>query len=1436
MSIIGDTGFANDTVTVSVEIENTDEFVGFQFDLLLPDQARYVDGSAELSSRASDHQLVDNLYGTDSLTVFSYSLSNTKFTGSSGAVVSFKAVLGTVPGTYALTLLNTALSDSNSTNILDGTISGSFTIQAPDIDLSPISIDYGRVPLLETADRSFTIQNTGNTDLSVSSITSDLADLEVLGSTNFTLSAGQSQSVTVRFHSNTKGSYEQYVTVASDDPDEPSVSVELSVIAYAVNELDINNVFGRSGHVSTLSIDISNMEDFVAFSFDLDIPESMTLVEGSAELTDRKTDHAVSATTLENGDIRVVAYSTGNETFTGTSGDVLTIDFLIDGLGGFYSINFTDPVIGDAEGNNIISDDYGGILEIAAPDIDVSPGSFTFGDVSIYDTLTLEPTFSNVGSDTLTITQMIFYDPHFFSDQALPLVIDPGGHVTVPVSFHKDTKDDVTSTLRLRSNDPDEDPLDIALSATSFIPNIMRIDSSEIVRNDTGWVHISIENHEEIVGFQCDLHFPEGFTYLDEAILSDRAGDHALTVTEKNGNIISLFSYSMSQDTFDGEDGDVVSMKFLAPALMDDYVFSLSEVIIANSASENVVSSYEDGMIEVISSGPEIKDFPDIVFKEDSDTLFNISGLVSDPNSDYGDLEWTFPEISSLTFNVTGEDLSIVSEQDWNGDITAKVIVSDGELSDSTEFDVTVTPVNDAPVAMAGSEEIDEETVLEFALDATDIDNVNLNFSILVDPLHGTLTGTAPDLAYTPDVDYNGFDSLKFIVDDGDLSDTATVVIEILAVNDRPIATSASVETEEDVSCSITLTGSDPDGDDCTFAVIIEPTRGMLTGTVPNMTYIPEAHYNGRDSLEFTITDICGAKDTGIITIIIDPVNDAPVAMADSVQTPEETSLEIILRASDIDSETLNFIVIDRPTRGTLEGDAPYLTYIPDVAFNGFDSLRFKVSDGEDSDTASILIEVTGVNDPPQAYSQAIETKEDTSKSILLSGYDEDEDELIFTVLDSTLHGVLAGTSPALTYTPDPDYAGQDSLRFVVSDSFASDTGLVNIEVLAVNDAPQALVAFYELPEDSSLIFILTARDVDNDTGDLTFTVLDSTLNGILIGSLPELLYKPYENYTGSDSLHFIVDDGEYSDTSVINFSILPVNDPPVWTALPDTSFNEDDSLQIHLSNVLAYLRDADNPMEDMILSYNVPDNFHYGSIDSILYLTADENWYGEGNITIWASDGNDSAEVMWHITVLPVNDPPVFTAFVDSTLHFEADKRDTTRFSELFTDIDTPDSLVTVMVESIDQIKHEVHRSEGLLIFYTTENMNISDAVRITLDDGDNVISANLIIEITEVAIELIPDEFALHAPYPNPFNPIVTIPFDIPDISDVSVVIYDINGKCVKTLLNGTLEANAYRLTWNGTDQRGKPVSSGIYICRMTAGTDGTKYINYRKMLFVK
>ncbi len=1257
MTIDGRSGNPGDTILIVVDIDNVNAFVGFQFDLKLSDQVTYVEGSAELSYRITDHQVVDNLYGSDSLTIFAYSMSNDTFTGTTGEVLRFNIVLGTVPGDYVLTLLNATIANAASENILTGTTNGTFYITAPDINISPTAIDYGRVPLLETLDQSFTIQNNGNDYLTISSITSDLADFEVTGSSSFTLGAGNSQSVTVRFHSNTKGIYEQQVTVVSDDPDEPSEIVDLSVIAYAVNELNVDNIFGRSGYVSTLSFDISNMEPFVAFSFDLDIPEAMRLVEGSALLTERKTDHAVSATTLENGNIRVVAYSPGNEAFTGTSGDVLTIDFLIDGLGGYYSINFVDPVIGDAGGNNIISDDYGGTLEIAAPDIDVNPSSFDFGEVSIFDTLTLQPTFYNHGSDTLHITQMVFYDPHFYSSQALPLTIYPGENTVIPVSFHKDTEDDLNSTLRIRSNDPNEDPLDISLSATSFIPNIMRIDSSEIVRNDTGWVHISIENNEAFVGFQCDVNFPEGFTYLEEVSLSDRAGDHSITSTEKSGNIVSVFSYSMSQDAFSGEEGVVASLKFLGPSDMDDYTFTLSDVIIANSASENVTSSCESGIIEVTTSGPVLSAFPSIHINEDEDTLFNISSLVYDPNSQFKDLIWTFTNNDPISLSVINEDLFIVAETDWFGSRTVTVEVDDNELQDETTFTVTFDPVNDAPIAYDGSEETNEETSLEFALDATDVDAVSLNFTVIDLPLHGDLSGTAPDLTYLPEENYNGYDSLRFKVDDGELSDTATVLIEVLPINDRPHANYQLIETKEDTLCPVTLTGTDPEDDPFTFEIFSDPYQGTLSGTPPSIVYTPNTNYYGEDSFRFLIIDNSGAKDTGTVDLVIQPVNDPPVAIAGSDQTDEETSLEITLTASDVDN---------------------------------------------------------------------------------------DSETLIFAVVDSTLHGCLEGTAPYLTYVPDVDYNGEDSLIFSVSD-------------------------------------------------------------------------------------------GQYCDTAKFDIEVIGFNDPPVWACLPDTSFDEDDSLKVHLSKVVNYLSDADDLMEDLVLSYEVPEVFHYGLIDSVLYLTADTNWYGEDSISIQASDGTDSASVTWHITVLPVNDAPEFTSFIENTLYFDADCRDTTLFSELFTDIDTPDSLMNISIVS-RYVQYEILTSKALMVLYIDDNTSVSEYIRITLNDGDNRVSDYLHVEVTEVAIDPIPQEFALHAPYPNPFNPVATIPFDIPEIADVSIAIYDINGKKITTLVDGTMEAHAYRAMWNGTNGHGKPVSSGIYISRMTARSDETTFSDYRKLLFVK
>jgi carbohydrate binding protein with CBM4/9 domain len=101
------------------------------------------------------------------------------------------------------------------------------------------------------------------------------------------------------------------------------------------------------------------------------------------------------------------------------------------------------------------------------------------------------------------------------------------------------------------------------------------------------------------------------------------------------------------------------------------------------------------------------------------------------------------------------------------------------------------------------------------------------------------------------------------------------------------------------------------------------------------------------------------------------------------------------------------------------------------------------------------------------------------------------------------------------------------------------------------------------------------------------------------------------------------------------------------------------------------------------------------------------------------------------------------------------------------------------------------------------------------------------------EVAIDGIPKEFALHQNYPNPFNPTTTINFDLPNIADVKLVIYDITGRKVRTLVNETnIDAGYKRIVWNGRDDFGNGVSTGMYIYRLIAGD----FVDVKKMTFLK
>jgi VCBS repeat-containing protein len=181
---------------------------------------------------------------------------------------------------------------------------------------------------------------------------------------------------------------------------------------------------------------------------------------------------------------------------------------------------------------------------------------------------------------------------------------------------------------------------------------------------------------------------------------------------------------------------------------------------------------------------------------------------------------------------------------------------------------IIVAASNTAPVATAQSVSTAEDTAKVITLAGTDAENNALTYSIVTPPASGTLSGTAPNMTYTPALNYNGAVSFTFKVNDGTVdSSPATVSITVTAVNDAPVATAQSVSTAEDTAKAITLTGSDLENSTLTYTIVAAPTNGSLNGTAPDLTYTPAENYNGPDSFTFKVND--GSNDSAPATVSI---------------------------------------------------------------------------------------------------------------------------------------------------------------------------------------------------------------------------------------------------------------------------------------------------------------------------------------------------------------------------------------------------------------------------------------------------------------------------------------------------------------------------------------------------------------------------------------
>lgn len=432
-------------------------------------------------------------------------------------------------------------------------------------------------------------------------------------------------------------------------------------------------------------------------------------------------------------------------------------------------------------------------------------------------------------------------------------------------------------------------------------------------------------------------------------------------------------------------------------------------------------------------------------------------------------LTGTDPEGAPLTYTVltqptrgivtgTAPNLTYTPGLNENGADSFTFKVNDGaQDSASATVSITITAVNDAPVAQAQSISTAEDMFVPVTLVGTDVEGSTLTYTVVTQPQHGILLNTAPNLIYEPDPNYYGPDSFTFRVNDGSLnSAAATVSITVHPLNDRPVADAQSLFTDEDTTLSVTLTGVDIDNDPLTYTVLTQPGHGTLSGTAPNLSYLPATNYNGTDSFTFEVSDGTTNSLPATISLTILPVNDRPIVYATNYTTLEDTATNVVITASDVEDTNLTFTVVTQPAHGTLTGTGDNLIYSPAANYHGSDSFTFKASDGLlDSETVTVSLTISPLNDNPVADAKTVTTDEDAGVSITLTGSDVDGDTLTFNVLTQPAHGTLSGTPPNLLYTPATNYHGSDSFTYEASDaSTSSAPATVSITINSVNDVP----------------------------------------------------------------------------------------------------------------------------------------------------------------------------------------------------------------------------------------------------------------------------------------------------------------------------------------------------------------------------------------------
>ncbi|HHE0504559.1 TPA: tandem-95 repeat protein [Vibrio parahaemolyticus] len=701
----------------------------------------------------------------------------------------------------------------------------------------------------------------------------------------------------------------------------------------------------------------------------------------------------------------------------------------------------------------------------------------------------------------------------------------------------------------------------------------------------------------------------------------------------------------------------------------DNYVGkdTFTYVVTSGGVSESTTVSVD---VTPENDAPVAKDDTAIT---DEDTPVTIDVLPNDTDVDGDKLSIESASVPKEqgTVEVVNGKLVFTPAENFNGDAKITYTVTDGQLTDEAKVTVTVNPVNDAPtIKVDAVEGITENAVstdtLVATLEVADTDTPEDQLAVsLENNSNGYLVLVGNEVKLTQaGVDAVNNDELNLkdltisaSVSDGvnpTANDSDSLVVN--RVNDAPTVENAiadQVLSEDFDAYTIDLNEVFKDSDS-SLEFSVSGNNSIQISIVSGVaTITPTADWNGKETITFTAKDPSGESVSQTVNFTVTPVADI---VADKTTVVEDTPTIIKVLGNDTfegDDKVVSLDAENGPKNGTvIVNNDGTVTYTPDDNYVGEDTFTYIVTSGGVSESTTVNVDVTPVNDAPVAKDDISTTQEDTAVTIDVMPNDTDVDGDTLFIQSASVpsdQGTVEIVDGKLVFTPAENFNGDTEITYTVTDGQLTDEAKVTVTVNPVNDAPIIKVdAVESITEDamSTDTVVATLEVADTDTPEDQLTVsLENNSNGyfVLVGNEVKLTQAGVDAVNNDElnlkdlTISASVSDGvnptaSDSDSLIVN----RVNDAPtVENVIAGQVLSEDfDAYTIDLNEVF---KDSDSSLE---FSVSGNDNIQISIVNGVATITPTADWNGKETIAFTAKDpSGESISQTVNFTVAPVAD-----------------------------------------------------------------------------------------------------------------------------------------------------------------------------------------------------